>query len=60
MSKRKGAFLEDVGITFNEELYDVLYKIGNSFHFHKALEIFNKPFNIAHVIECLESIKADL
>ena len=60
MSKRKGAFLEDVGTTFDEELYDVLYKIGNSSHFHKALEIFNKPFNIVLIIDGLESTIADL
>ena len=55
MSKQKGAFLEDVDTTFYEELYDVVYKIGNSSHFHKALEIFNKPFNMRHVIDGLDS-----
>ena len=60
MSKRKGAFLEDVSTTFDEELYDVLYKIGNSSHFHKALEIFNKPFNIRNVIDGLDSTISDL
>ena len=60
MSTRKGAFLEDVGTTFDEELYDVLYGIRNSSHFHRALEIFNKPFNIKHVIDGLDSRITDL
>ena len=61
MSQRKGAFFEDVGITlFDEELYDALYKTRNSSHFHRALETFNKPFNVKHVLDGMESKIIDL
>ena len=37
---------EQVGSSLQDDLYDVLYKTGNSSHFYSAWEIFNKPFQL--------------
>ena len=58
--KRKDAGFEDVGRTVQEELYDALYKTGNSSQLHKAMDIFDKPFNLEQVLGGLESRLSNL
>ena len=58
--KRKTAGFEDIENTVLDELYDALYKAGCSSMFHKAMNIFNKPFNLKQVLDGLDSRLLDI
>ena len=63
MSRKRDAQssgFEDVENTIQDDLYDTLYRTGNSSHFNKAWDIFNKPFQIQSVIVGFQSRLPDL
>ena len=54
--KRKGdpTILEEIENSVHDNLFDILYKIGKSSHFHKVWEIFNKIIQIKMLLDGLE------
>lgn len=51
---------DQVDTSLQDDLYDVLYKTGNSSHIHSAWEMFNKPFQLESILKGFESRIADL
>lgn len=58
--KRKTPGFDEVERSVPDELFDALYKAGCSSMFHKAMIIFNKPFNLKQVLDGLDSRLLDL
>ena len=63
MSRKRDAQssgFKDVENTIQDDLYDTLYRTGNSSYFNKAWDIFNKPFQIQSVIVGFQSRLSNL
>lgn len=58
--KRKNLGFEALGSCPQKELYDALYATGNSAHYWKAQDIFNKPFDLKALLDGFESRLGDI
>ena len=63
MSKKRTAStsgFEEVEDSIQDELFDVLYRTGNSSHFNKVLDMFKKPFHVQSLLTGFQIRLADL